>query len=109
MNHEEMGRNQTESIKNMKMKIGQLTRKITAFPSTSGGLMGNTVENTKSETCKVVDAGSWVIIEQDNKKTVQEGGEKERGVTLDHFIDKNSPWRRTEKQILVEPNPPLLD
>lgn len=119
-NHEEMGRNQNESIKNMEMNIGHLFRQISVFPNTSGGLTGNTVENPKNETCKVVDEGSGVIIEQDNKKTVQEGvigredtrkqgNEEERGDTLNYFIHKNSPWRITKKQILAEPNPPLPD
>lgn len=119
-NHEEMGRNQNESIKNIDMKIGQLSRQITSLPSASGGLTGNTVDNPKNETSKVVDAGSEKIIEQDNKKTIQEGviereengkqGDEEgRGVTLDHFFDKKSTWRRMKKQILTEPNPHLPD
>lgn len=47
----------------MEMKIGQLSIQIAVLPSTSGGLMGNAVENPKNETCKVVDACSGVIIE----------------------------------------------
>ena len=39
----------------------------------------------------------------------EQGGKEGRGPTLDHFIDKNSLWRRTEKKIITEPNPPLLD
>lgn len=92
--HEEMGRNQDETIKNMEMMIGQLSRQISALYSTSGGLTVNTVNNSKNKTCKVVDAVSKVLIEQGNKKTVQGGvtereekrnlgDEEEIGVTLD--------------------------
>lgn len=49
-NHEEMGRNKDESIKNMEMKIGQLSRQIKVLPNTSGGLTSNTVDNPKNET-----------------------------------------------------------
>lgn len=38
----------------------------------------------------------------------KQGDEKERGVTLDHFIDKNSPCTKTKKQILTIPNPHIL-
>lgn len=34
---------------------------------------------------------------------------KLRGLPLTKFIDKNSPWRGTKKQILNEPNPKLID
>ncbi|XP_050896177.1 uncharacterized protein LOC127102896 [Lathyrus oleraceus] len=54
-NHEEMSKNQDVSIKNMEMKIGQLSRQITTLPGSSGGFTGNTVDNPKNETCKVVN------------------------------------------------------
>lgn len=80
--------------------------------------MGNTIDNPKNESCKVIDASSKVLTEQGNKKTIQEGmiereekenqgDEEEIEVTLDHLVNKNYPWRRTKKQILTKPNPLL--
>lgn len=63
-NHEEMSRNHNASIKNMDMKIGQLSRQIVVLLSSSEGFTGNTVENPKNETCKVVDTNLGVIIEK---------------------------------------------
>ncbi|XP_050919368.1 uncharacterized protein LOC127136901 [Lathyrus oleraceus] len=93
---------------------------IVVMPSSCGGFPGNTVDNPKNQTCKVIDTCLGEIIEQGKDEATKEGvveleesgnqGEKEeRRVTLDQLIDKNSPWRRTEKQILTELNPPLPD
>lgn len=38
-----------------------------------------------------------------------QGDEENKGVTLDYFIGKNSPWKRTKDQMLNEQNPPLPD
>lgn len=63
-NHEEMSKNPHASIKNMEMKIGHLFRQIVILTSSNGGFTGNTVENPKNETCKVVDTYLRVIIEK---------------------------------------------
>lgn len=46
------------------MKIGQLSRQIVVLPSLSGGFTGNTIENPKNETYKVVDTDLGVISEK---------------------------------------------
>lgn len=43
------------------MQIGQLSRKITALPSSSGGFTGNIVDNPKNETCKALETSFKVI------------------------------------------------
>ena len=47
--------------------------------------------------------------EIEKEESGNQGDEEERGVTLDYFIDKNSPWKRTKDQIMNEPNPTLPD
>lgn len=47
-NYEEMSTNQDASIKNMEIKIGQLSRQIVALPRSNGVFIGNTVENPKN-------------------------------------------------------------
>lgn len=84
------------------------------------GFIGNTIDNPKNETCKALE--SWFGVNtslKDNEKVkdVEVGEEKEvnenmsdyseRGVIIDHIIDKSSPLRRTKKQILNVPNPEL--
>ena len=102
------------------MKIDQLSRQIVVLPSLSGGFTDNTIDSPKNETCKVLDTSLGEIIKQDKDDTTKEGviereksenqGDKEeREVTIDQLIDKNSHYRRTEKQILTEPNPSLPD
>lgn len=45
----------------------------------------------------------------EGEKSEEIGDEEVRGDTIDKFIYKNSPLKRTKKQILNEPNPELLD
>lgn len=109
------------SIKNSETQIGQLSRQIVALLSSSGGFTGNTIDNLKNETLKVVDMDFGVVTRNDKAGRVQEGetknkeesenqGDKEKiRVTLDKFIDKNSPCKRTKEKILNEPNPPSPD
>lgn len=75
-NHEEISRNQDATIKNMEMNIDELSRQITALPSSSGGFTGNTVDNSKNETCKVVDTNLGVIIEKGKDEIEKEENNK---------------------------------
>ena len=49
------------------------------------------------------------VDESENEENRNQGDEQETGVTLDYFIDKNYPQKRTKDQILNELNPPLPD
>lgn len=85
------------------------------------------MDNPKSETCKDVESGFEVItnisedeiLEKDLIGGEEMGTEKEesknqsdeakKGVTIEQWIDKTSPWRRTKKKILNDLNPKLPD
>ncbi|XP_050910031.1 uncharacterized protein LOC127123897 [Lathyrus oleraceus] len=117
-----MSRKHDASIKNLETQIGQLSRQIVALPSSSGGFTGNTVDNPKNETCKVVETYFGVVTEKGEVERAQDdeiekkecgsekedgenqGDKEERGVIIDQLIDKNSPWKRTKKKILNLPD-----
>ncbi|XP_050897955.1 uncharacterized protein LOC127104852 [Lathyrus oleraceus] len=67
-----MSRNHDASIKDLKMKIGQLSRQVAAFSSSNGGFTGNTVDNPKNERCKVMDTCLRVIIKKDKDHIFKE-------------------------------------
>lgn len=112
---------------------------MVAQASSSGGFIGNTVDNPKNETLKAIE---WrnrvvscelinskekkelskvqnkkgrVVVEKEVKKNFE--GEKsehtsedeDKGYTLNRFIGKNSPFKRAKKHTLNEPNPELPD
>lgn len=60
-NHEILTRNQEASIKNLVIRIGQLSRQLEALPSSSRGFTGYTIDNPKNETCKVVEMDIGLI------------------------------------------------
>lgn len=68
-----MSRNHDASIKNLETQIGQLSRQIVSLSSSSGGFTGNTVDNPKNETYKVVETDFGVVTEEDEAERVQEG------------------------------------
>lgn len=85
------------------------------------------MDNSKNETCKdletcfevITNRGEDEIMEEDLIEEEKLGAEKddsknhsdqvEKEFTIGQLIDKNSPWRRTKKKILNEPNPELSD
>lgn len=86
-----------------------------AQASSSWLFIGNIMDNMKSETCKVIEFRNRVVVDKEVENN-SEGGKSEgtndgevRGYTFDQFIEKNSPFRRTKKQILNEPNLDILD
>lgn len=113
-----MSRNHDVSIKNLEMKISQLSRQVTAFPSSSGGFTSNIVDNPKNESCKTVEIGFGVITKKGEAEIVKEdvidikeGGiekeesesqddEEERGFTLDQLIDNPKYFLYLEKCFL---------
>lgn len=50
-----MNKNIEASIKNLEMQIGKLSRKMAAQASSSEGFISNTVDNSKNETCEVIE------------------------------------------------------
>ncbi|XP_050877805.1 uncharacterized protein LOC127081603 [Lathyrus oleraceus] len=124
-NHEILARNHKVSIENLETRIGQLSRQIAVLPSSSGGFTVKTVDKPKNETCKVVETNFRLVtrkeeVEKIKKDKIKEkkveiemdengnqGNDEERGFTLDYFINKNSPRKRTKDQIMNEPNPLL--
>lgn len=102
-----MIKNHDTSIKKLEMQIGQLSRQITALLSSSGGFTGNTVDNPKSETYKVVETDSEVItnrgedemieIRTETEESKNQSDQAENEVTIEQLIDKNSPWRMNKR------------
>lgn len=43
----------------------------------------------------------------EKEESGNQGDKEKSGVTIDELINKNSPYRRTKKQVLSEPNPEL--
>lgn len=102
------------------MHICLLSRQIDTLPSSSGWFIGSTIDNPKNELCKDVETGFGVITEKDEDEIVKEdmieteeyviekeesnnlGDQEERAIIIDQLIDKNSPWRRTKKQVLSD-------
>lgn len=50
-----MSRNHDASIKNLEEQIGQLSKQIVVLHDSSGGFIGNTVDNSKNESYKVAE------------------------------------------------------
>lgn len=81
------------------------------------------VENHKKESYKTMETsfelitkiGKDEIVEEDvidkgkmrieKEESNNQGGQEERGVTIEQLIYKNSPWRRTKKKIVYDSNP----
>lgn len=42
------------------MQIGQLSRQVALLPGSSGGFIGNTIDNPKDKTCKAIKLGYGV-------------------------------------------------
>lgn len=59
-----MSRNHDASIKNLETQIDQLSRKIVVLPSSSEGFTGNTIDNPKNETCRVIETNFRVVIKR---------------------------------------------
>lgn len=79
-NHEIISRNHDASIKNFETRIGQLFRKIAALSSSSEGFIGNTIDNPKSETCKVVETYFRVVTTKgEAERTLEDEIEKKEG------------------------------
>lgn len=96
-----MSRNHDASIKNLETHIGQLSRQITALPSSSREFTSNTVDNPNNETCKVMEMDFGVVTKKGEaekvkkvKIEIKEGGsekedsenqgdKEERGITID--------------------------
>lgn len=53
-NQDFMSKNIGASIKNLKMKIGKLSRQLAAHPRSSGGFGGNIIDNPKNENWKTL-------------------------------------------------------
>lgn len=53
-NQEIMSKNIGASIKNLKTKIGELSRQLAAHPRSSRGFGGNTIDNPKNENWKAL-------------------------------------------------------
>lgn len=122
-----MSKNHDTSIKFLEMQIGQLSRQITSLLGSSGGFTVNIIDNPINKSCKAVKTGFMGItnmgeneimdedlIEKEEVRTTREesknqGDQDERGITGEKLIDKNSPWIRTKKNILNDPNPELPD
>lgn len=100
-NRKILARNHDAPIKNLETQIDQLSRQISPLSSSSGRFTGNTVDNPKNETCKVleVDLGLVTIkeeiekaqenkikgkkVESEKEENRNQGDEEKRGVTLD--------------------------
>lgn len=85
------------------------------------------MDNPKNETCKALETsfevianrGEDEIMEEDLIEEEEVGTEKgesknhsdqtKKGVTIEQLMDENSPWRRTKKQTLNNPNLDLPD
>lgn len=71
-NHEIISGNHDASVKNLETQIGQLSRQIVALPSSRGGFTGKNVDIPKNESCKAVDTGFGVIIENGKDEILEE-------------------------------------
>ncbi|KAI5392578.1 hypothetical protein KIW84_077105 [Lathyrus oleraceus] len=69
-NHDILSRNHDTSIKNLETQIDRLSRKTATLPSSSGGFTGNTVNNPKNETCKVVETDFGVVTRKEEAEKV---------------------------------------
>lgn len=66
------------SINKLEMKISQLSRQMGVQASLSGGFIGNTVENSKNESCKVIELRNRVVpskpkVSKEKKKSREVG------------------------------------
>lgn len=50
-----MNKNTEASLKDLEMQVGQLSCQMTAEASSSGGFIGNIVDNPKNEMCKAIE------------------------------------------------------
>lgn len=69
--HETMSKNHDAFINFLEMQIGQLSKKITALPGLSGGFTNNIIDNSKNESCKVVETGFKVITNRGEDEIVE--------------------------------------
>ncbi|XP_050908489.1 uncharacterized protein LOC127122147 [Lathyrus oleraceus] len=77
----------------------------------------NQNENVNQGFLVITKKGEAEIVKEDviekkeggieKEESGNQGGQKKIKVTIDKIIDENSPWRRTKKLILNEPNPYL--
>jgi hypothetical protein len=65
---EASNRNHEASIRNLETQIGQVSKQVAA--QSSGGFVGNTVDNPKNESCKAIGLRSRVVpsVEDAKKK-----------------------------------------
>lgn len=96
-----MSRNNDASIKNLETQIGQLSRQIVALPSLSGGFTGNTIDNPKNETCKVVEIDFGVVtkIGEAERVKVDDIEKKEGGIEKEE--SGNQGTKRKEELPLI--------
>lgn len=95
-NHEIMSRNHDASVKILETRIDQLSRKIAALPSSSGGFTSNTVDNPKNETCKVVEMYFGVVTKKGEAERVQEDEieKKEGGIKKEDIENQGDKEER---------------
>lgn len=85
-----MSKNHDVSIKNLEMQIGQLSRQIAVLPSSSGGFIGNTVDNPKNGACKDLETCFEVITNRGDGEIVEENLIEEEEVRTEKEESKKS-------------------
>lgn len=100
-NHEILARNHEASIKNLETHIGQLSRQIVAFPSSSGGFIGNTVDNPKNETCKVMKTDFGLVTRNEKVEKIKRIKWRKRKMKLKRRRMETKVTKRKEESPLI--------
>lgn len=56
-----MNKNTEAFIINLEMQVGQLSQQMAVQSSSSGGFIGNIIDNPKNETCKAIELRNRVV------------------------------------------------
>ncbi|KAK2361486.1 hypothetical protein QL285_086628 [Trifolium repens] len=100
INQETSNENHKASIKNLEVQIGQLSKQMAS--SSSGGLVGNTCENPRKESCNAIELRSRVVPtppvrEPRVKRKV--GGEVEKEVSIEEKVEKKEKGKEKEGEV----------
>ncbi|KAK2369518.1 hypothetical protein QL285_082647 [Trifolium repens] len=100
INQETSNENHKASIKNLEVQIGQLSKQMTS--SSSGGLVGNTCENPRKESCNAIELRSRVVPtppvrEPKVKRKVE--GEVEKEVSIEEKVEKKEKGKEKEGEV----------
>lgn len=81
----------------METQIGQLSRQIASLPSSSVWLTGNTVDNPKNETCKVMEMDFGMVTRNEEVEKVKEKKSQGKGWWNKKGWEWKTGWRRGKR------------